>query len=989
MAGAGGAVVDVSTDGTKASTGAVSSSPPTAAFDYSPSTPNPDDEVELDATESSDNGTIESYEWDTNGDGDYDSYGDADDGPTTSETFESGGTYTVGLRVTDDNGNTDTTTTQITVENPDPSASFEYAPSTPNPDDEIELDASGSSDPDGSIESYEWDTNGDGDYDSYGDADDGPTTSVTFETGGTYTVRLRVEDNGGETDTTTTQITVENPAPTASFDFTPESPNPDDEIDLDASGSSDSDGTIESYEWDTNGDGDYDSYGDADDGPTTSISFDTGGTYTVGLRVEDNGGKTETMRTSIFVENPAPTASFEYTPESPNPDDEIRLDASGSSDSDGTIESYEWDTDGDGDYDSYGDVDDGPTTSVTFDSGGTYTVGLRVEDNGETVDTTRTKITVDNPKPTADISISPVPPHPDDEIRLDASESSDSDGEIVSYEWDTNDDGEYGSYGDADDGPTTSIAYESGGEYRIGLRVTDNGGKTATDQFIITVKNPGPTAELSVSPDEPNPDDEITLDASGSSDPDGEIATYEWDTDGDGEYDSYGDADGGPTASIDYEVGGTYEVGLRVVDNGGKTATLRREITVENPTPSAAFEYSPETPELGETVHFDGSESSDPDGEVVSYTWYVDGDRVEQSEQFNRSFDREGSYNVTLVVTDNGRVSASTSATVPVSEPPEASISSSPDAIGQNRTVTFDAGSSYDPDGSITTYQWTFSDGETARGETVTRRFSTVGNHSVELTVVDDATLASRTNETVTVYPVPSATISADPAQPVEGSNIDFRAVTDDAIAAYEWDLDGDGETEKTGQTVPAVFDEYGEHNVSVALTSENDVTNTTSRTISVDRNATFELTSNRGTIQEGDTVVVTFSISNNIQDRALRTKLQFALPDTGASISSVEGGSVSGRSATNFVTVPGGEQQTLRVRMQFNEPGNYEISGQSVYYYGDQSSSQQQSVGPVAISVQSRETATATSGAGPGFGILLAVAALLCFVAVRRLVND
>jgi PKD repeat protein len=896
MAGAGGAVVDVSTDGTKPSTAAVSSSPPTAAFDYSPSTPNPDDEIELDATEAWDNGTIECYAWDTNGDGDYDSYGDADDGPTTSETFESGGTYTVGLRVTDDNGNTDTTTTQITVENPDPSASFEYAPSTPNPDDEIELDASGSGDPDGSIESYEWDTNGDGDYDSYGDADDGPTTSVTFETGGTYTVRLRVEDNGGETDTTTTQITVENPAPTANFDFAPESPNPDDEIELDASGSSDSDGTIESYEWDTNGDGDYDSYGDADDGSTTSISFDTGGTYTVGLRVEDNGGKTETMRISIFVENPAPTASFEYTPESPNPDDEIRLDASGSSDSDGSIESYEWDTDGDGEYDSYGDVNDGPTTSVTFESGGTYTVGLRVEDNGETVE---------------------------------------------------------------------------------------------TDQFIITVRNPGPTAELSVSPDEPNPDDEITLDASGSSDPDGEIATYEWDTDGDGEYGGYGDPDNGPTASIGYEVGGTYEVGLRVVDNGGKTASLRRAITVENPEPSASFDYRPETPELGESAQFDGSKSSDPDGEIVSYTWYLDGDRVGQGEQFSRSFDREGSYNVTLVVTDNGQVSASTSATVPVSEPPDASISSSPAVIGQNRTVTFDAGGSYDPDGSITTYRWTFSDGETARGETVTRRFATVGNHSVELTVVDDATLANRTNETITIYPIPSATISADPAQPVEGTNIDFRAVTDDAIVAYEWDLDSDGEAEKTGQTVPAVFDEYGEHNVSVALTSQNGVTNTTSRTISVDRNATFELTSNRGTIQQGGTVVVTFSISNNIRDRALRTKLQFALPDTGASISSVEGGSVSGRSATNFVTVPAGEQQTLRVRMQFNEPGDYGISGQSVYYYGDQSSSQQQSVGPVDISVQPRETATATSGAGPGFGILLAVTALLCSVVARRLVND
>jgi immune inhibitor A len=47
------------------------------------------------------------------------------------------------------------------------------------------------------------------------------------------------------------------------------------------------------------------------------------------------------------------------------------------------------------------------------------------------------------------------------------------------------------------------------------------------------------------------------------------------------------------------------------------------------------------------------------------------------------------------------------------------------------------AGGSYDPDGTITSYNWDFGDGETGSGENVTHSFS-VGSHTVTLTVTDD-----------------------------------------------------------------------------------------------------------------------------------------------------------------------------------------------------------------------------------------------------------
>lgn len=74
----------------------------------------------------------------------------------------------------------------------------------------ILLDASNSSDPNGTITSYEWDLNGDGEY---GDAT-GITTTVTFVENGSYTIRLRVMDDNGATNEDTAETNVQNVSPT-------------------------------------------------------------------------------------------------------------------------------------------------------------------------------------------------------------------------------------------------------------------------------------------------------------------------------------------------------------------------------------------------------------------------------------------------------------------------------------------------------------------------------------------------------------------------------------------------------------------------------------------------------------------------------------------------------------------------------------------------------------------------------------------------------
>jgi PKD repeat protein len=83
-----------------------------------------------------------------------------------------------------------------------PIASFTYSPPSPNAGDLVSFDASGSTD-DGTIVSYEWDFEDDGSFDATG-----VTATHTYSTAGTNTVRLKVTDDGFQTDETTQQITV-------------------------------------------------------------------------------------------------------------------------------------------------------------------------------------------------------------------------------------------------------------------------------------------------------------------------------------------------------------------------------------------------------------------------------------------------------------------------------------------------------------------------------------------------------------------------------------------------------------------------------------------------------------------------------------------------------------------------------------------------------------------------------------------------------------
>jgi PKD repeat protein len=90
----------------------------------------------------------------------------------------------------------------------------------------------------------------------------------------------------------------------------------------------------------------------------------------------------------------------------------------------------------------------------------------------------------------------------------------------------------------------------------------------------------------------------------------------------------------------------------------------------------------------------------------------------------------------------------------PANKPPVASASDScPDS---GLTCPFSSGGSSDPDGSITSYQWNFGDGNTSNEANPSHTYGAAGTYSVTLTVTDNKGASDSTTTSVTVTAPPS-----------------------------------------------------------------------------------------------------------------------------------------------------------------------------------------------------------------------------------------
>jgi PKD repeat protein len=300
-----------------------------------------------------------------------------------------------------------------------------------------------------------------------------------------------------------------------------------------------------------------------------------------------------------------------------------------------------------------------------------------------------------------------------------------------------------------------------------------------------------PVASFTATPSQGDPPLYVNFDASGSYDPDGKIISYSWD---------FGDGNSGNGLGVShtYTKKGVHTAKLTIVDNDDQTSSCTQIITVGTP-PVAVISATPTSGGSPLEVYFDGSESYDPDGNIVSYKWDFGDGTSGSGKSPIHTYTNLATRTAILTVTDDEGLEDQASIEINISTDPIARFSYSPKKGKPPLKVNFDASNSKPADkinGSITKYEWDFGDGKVGLGKTISHTFTTTGIFTVTLKIIDNQGLVGSTTAEVELYYKPVASFTWSPKKGKAPLKVSFDASNssdeDGNIVVYKWDF-GDG----------------------------------------------------------------------------------------------------------------------------------------------------------------------------------------------------
>ena len=484
-----------------------------------------------------------------------------------------------------------------------------------------------------------------------------------------------------------------------------------------------------------------------------------------------------------------PIALFDVEPSFANVNDTITFNASASHDPDAWLVSYEWDF-GDGTTTTVTD----PTITHAYNQSGIYTVSLTVTDYDNLTNTTTEDVAI--------IGIN-VEDHAVEVGGITFHVVTESNSTVSNFEFVQADKSiSFNVTGPEDtvgycnvtipknllDAPPNQWTLLVDGKSETPF-VTYNDTHTflyltytlSTHNIEIigaTVATP-PTASFTEDPLTPYVNELVTFNASASQDDDGEIISYKWD---------FGDqtpivTETTPNTTHIYTLAGTYTVNLTVTDNDTLTNSVTETktvlpiiepqvkynftvevegeeflITITTNSTVSEFTTSPEEKKISFTVN--GTQGTTGFCNVTipirllepPYIVWFDDERkwdIHETENGTHVF----LYFTYTLSTHTIDITGTTWGPTP--EPPFADFSPSTTTPSVGDKVTFNASASYDPDGTIESWNWNFGDGTTDTGEIVNHTYTTAGNFTVTLTVTDDKDLNDTATAGIIVIAVP------------------------------------------------------------------------------------------------------------------------------------------------------------------------------------------------------------------------------------------
>lgn len=432
----------------------------------------------------------------------------------------------------------------------------------------VALDGSASYDPDGRIADHRW---------SWGKKTVHAAETAFFMPVGTHTLKLRVTDDKGFSDTDELQVQVKaEPRLKASFAFSPDRRDPGTPIQFTDTTLSEI-GTIVQWDWDFDGDGRTDATGHA-----PVHKYAASGDYAAQLTVRDHLGNEATATKTVRVSDAPPIADagddIVVTKYSATGQGVATLDATSSRDPEGALRDYQWSIDGI-------PIGEGETLEWNFNIGVTE-VDLRVTDGAGQRDRDTVSVLVPRGGPNGTQSFNSDPDVSGSWQQIEGprliefrDHSVDDETDIAFVAWDFDEDGDSDS-----EQPEVIWPWHQPGAYTISHRATDMDGTMVERSFEIQVNDMPPEAAFT-----PVRIDRVPLGApvvffDESRDLEDPIAAWKWDFDG--------------ATSNRQDVGhifdrpGVHNITLTVTDTAGQTSTATGSLEVYEVDPRIASNWT-------------------------------------------------------------------------------------------------------------------------------------------------------------------------------------------------------------------------------------------------------------------------------------------------------------------------------------------------------------------------------------------------------------
>ena len=503
------------------------------------------------------------------------------------------------------------------------------------------------------IKQISWDFDGDGTMDA-----SGPKVVYRFlnkgDNDGRFLVKAHVyyfSENGKEelSFLTTREIIISNEAVISKFSASVEVGELPLTVEFNGNESKDPDGDVILYEWDFDGDGEFEIKGED---ATQEKTFDQIGEHTIRLRVTGTNNDFDISEKTIKVKSPEGNLRAEINADSPlegvGPF-KITFDGSQSFVKEGQITKFEWFVEGDK------EPFVGRKFQRVFRDPGSYEISLTIEsDLGERHKEIKTvHVLEDDSELELKIKTLPKIVSEDDvlrgvapfEVSFDASDSQVKNA--LEWQWDFENDGIADAFSMA-----AQTIYREPGKYSVKLVIVDSSEKVHEKIQEIIVESSGVQAKISAQPTAGEVPLVVNFDGSGSLVDEGEIIDYIW------EFPGQDPIHYKAQISYLFKTIGQFPVKLTVLTSKGKMSTTEMIVSSRAPTVTADFIFTPLTGYAPLEVQFSPKSTK---GRVVEYLWdFGDGYTWKSSKSTPQKhiFTKPGVYRVKLqILGDNGMVS--------------------------------------------------------------------------------------------------------------------------------------------------------------------------------------------------------------------------------------------------------------------------------------------------------------------------------------------